>query len=188
MRRHRSSDRGASLIEVGIILPMLLTLAIGLAEVGFLVIDYITVTNAARSGARTGASAADDPMADDAILDVVEEDLCNLRNGDVVMVQIYEANPVDGSMPNPSGSGLVNSYVANGALHCDAVGHAFQCAPGPLSCNWDPTTDRDNTPPGFDAVGVHIEFTHDYVTNFIPFPTGPFSEDVVMQLEPDTSS
>ncbi|MFZ0014675.1 MAG: TadE family protein [Acidimicrobiia bacterium] len=187
MRRFRSSDRGASLIEVGIILPMLLTLAIGLAEVGFLVIDFITVTNAARSGARTGASAADDPMADDAILDVVEEDLCNLRYGDVAIVQIFRADPSDGSMPNPAGSGLVNSYVANGSLQCDAVGHAFQCAPGPLSCNWN-SVNRDNTPPGFDAIGVHIEFTHDYVTNFIPFPTGNFSEDVVMQLEPDTSA
>ena len=74
MRLTRRAERGASLVEVGIIMPMLIVLSIGLAEIGFLVIDYITVTNAARSGARTGAAAADDPNADQFILNVVEED------------------------------------------------------------------------------------------------------------------
>jgi hypothetical protein len=184
MRRLRG-DNGASLVEIAIVLPILLTLAVGLAEVGFLAIDYITVTNAARSGARTGAAAADDPSADTSILDVVEEDLCNLRYGDVVRVQIYKANPVDGSMPDPVSSGLVNSYVPGGPLQCDAAGHAFICDPG-LSCSWDPTS-RDNVPPGFDAIGVRVEFSHDYVIGFVPLPTADFTEDVVMQLEPDTS-
>lgn len=184
--RHRSrDDRGASMVEVGIVLPILLMLAVGLSEIGFLVIDYITVTNAARSGARTGAAAANDPSADDAILDVVEEDVCNLRYGDVVSVQIYKADPSDGSMPDPVSSGLVNTYIPGGPLQCDAIGHAFVCDPS-LSCTWDPAS-RDNAPPGFDAVGVRIVFSHTYVVGLLPFPTGPFHEDVVMQLEPDTS-
>ena len=37
---------------------MLLMLAIGLAEVGFLVTDQMAVANAAREGARVGAAAA----------------------------------------------------------------------------------------------------------------------------------
>jgi hypothetical protein len=172
-------------VEVAVVLPILLTLAVGLAEVGFLVIDYITVTNAARSGARTGAAAGDDPAADTSILDVVEEDVCNLRYGDVVTVQIFKADPADGSMPDPVSSGLVNSYIPSGPLQCDAPGNAFVCDPT-LSCNWDPSS-RDNVPPGFDAIGVHVEFSHDYVIGLVPLPTATFTEDVVMQLEPDTS-
>lgn len=185
MRRRTRDDRGASMVEVGIILPVLLTLAVGLAEIGFLVIDYITVTNAARSGARTGAAAANDPSADTSVLDVVEEDVCNLRYGDVIRVQIYKADPGDGSMPDPVSSGLVNSYIPGGPLQCDAAGHAFVCDPM-LSCSWA-STSRDNVPPGFDALGVRVEFSHEYVIGFIPLPTGTFTEDVVMQLEPDTS-
>lgn len=185
MRERPDTDGGASMVEVAIILPVLLVLAIGLAEVGFLVIDYITVTNAARSGARTGAAAADDPASDTSILDVVEEDVCNLRYGDVIRVQIYKADPSDGSMPDPVGSGLVNSYIPSGPLQCDAVGHAFVCDPM-LSCSWT-STSRDNVPPGFDALGVRVEFSHDYVIGFVPLPTSTFTEDVVMQLEPDTS-
>lgn len=183
--RGQRNDKGASLVEVGLVVPLLLTLAIGLAEIGFLVIDYITVSNAARSGARTGASLTTEPTVDDDILDVVEEDLCNLRYGQVTLVQIYKADPSDGTMPDPASSGLVNSYIPGGALNCDSVGHSFVCDPG-LSCSWDPAS-RDNVPPGFDALGVHIEFTHDYVTDLIPFPSADFSEDAVMQLEPDTS-
>lgn len=177
----RRSERGASLIEVGIALPILLTLAIGLAEIGFLVIDYITVTNAARSGARTGAALTTDPGTDDAILEVVEEDLCNLDYGNALVVRIFKAN-ADGSM-----SASQNNYTASGSLNCDAVGHVFTCDAMEGGCNW-PSTTRNNTPPSnFDQLGVRIEFDHSYVTNLLPLPTVGFDETAIMQLEPDTS-
>jgi hypothetical protein len=175
------SEKGASLVEVGIVIPILLALAIGLAEVGFLVIDYITVTNAARSGARTGASLASDSGADDVILDVVEEDLCNLSYGEVVVVRVFKANP-DGSM-----SSSQNNYTPTGALNCDATGHVFTCDALEGGCNW-PEASRNATPPSsFDQLGVRIEFNHTYVTDFFPFPDGDFVETAIMQLEPDTS-
>ncbi len=176
-------DEGASLVEIALVVPLLVALAIGLAEVGLLVIDNITVSNAARSGARTGAAAADVATADDSILEVVEEDVCNLRYGDVIAVRIFEANS-DGSMPPVAGP-LVNSYIPNGNLNCNAAGHSFICDPT-YSCTWG-MADRDNVPPGFDAIGVEVEFSHNWVTNFIPFPTNNRTETVVMQFEPDTS-
>lgn len=174
-------ERGASLVEVAVVLPLLLLLSIGTAEIGFLVIDYVTVTNAARSGARAGASLSTDPATDDAILDVVEEDLCNLNFGTVQVVRIFKANP-DGSM---SGSG--NNYTPTGSLNCDAVGHAFACDAMEGGCNW-PSTSRNNVPPAnFDQLGVMIEFDHSYVTGLMPFPSVGFVETAIMQLEPDTS-
>ena len=57
--RLRPMNRAEStLLETAIVIPMLLMLAIGLAEVGFLVIDQMAVANAAREGARVGAAAA----------------------------------------------------------------------------------------------------------------------------------
>ncbi len=178
----RRRDKGASLVEVAVVMPVLLILAIGLAEIGFLVIDYITVTNAARSGARTGAALNTDVGADDAILDVVEEDLCNLAYGDATVVRIFKAN-ADGSM-----SSSQNNYTPSGALNCDAPGHSFTCSALEGGCNW-PSTSRNNVPPAnFDQLGVTVEFDHEYVTNFLPFlPTGDFVETAIMQLEPDTS-
>jgi hypothetical protein len=40
----RTRERGASLVEVSLVLPILLALAIGLSEIGFLVIDFISET------------------------------------------------------------------------------------------------------------------------------------------------
>lgn len=178
----RRRDTGASLVEVAVVMPILLILAIGLAEIGFLVIDYITVTNAARSGARTGAALTKDPGTDDAILDVVEEDLCNLDYGDVTVVRIFKAN-ADGSM-----SASQNNYTPSGSLNCDAPGHAFSCDGLEGGCNWSPSSRNNSPPANFDQLGVTVEFDHTYVTGFLPFlPTGDFSETAIMQLEPDTS-
>jgi len=181
VRSRRRDEKGASLVEVGLVLPLLILLAVGLSEVGFLVIDYITVTNAARSGARTGAAAADDPLADDFILNVVEEAACNLRFGDLEKVYIFDA-PASGEMPTlPSTD--VNVYVNGGTLQCNLGAHGL--VPDTNCCGW-PSTGRDRTPPSFDTIGVRVEFTHSSVTGIFPFPTTNWDETAVMQVEPDT--
>lgn len=168
-------------MEVGLVLPLLIILAIGLSEIGFLVIDYITVTNAARSGARTGAAAADDSSADDLILNVVEEAACNLRFSTLENVYIYDA-PVSGDMPTlPSAS--VNAYTNGGTLQCGSSAHGL--VPDTNCCSWAPAS-RSRVPPNFDEVGVKVEFSHSSVTGLFPFPSNDWSESAVMQIEPDT--
>jgi len=182
MRRRHHKDRGASLVEVGIVLPVLILLAIGLSEIGFLVIDYITVSNAARAGARTGSAAANDPMADDFVLNVVEEAVCNLRFSDIETVTIFKA-PADGSVPTLPNL-TVNVYRNGGTLQCGNAG-ANGFVADTNCCNWKPI-DRDRIPPDFDTIGVQIVFRHSSVTGLFPFPTVDWTETAVMQIEPDT--
>jgi Flp pilus assembly pilin Flp len=54
-RRLKKSDRGASLIEFALILPFLLALVLGIIEFGWIYTGYISVTGAAREGARLAA-------------------------------------------------------------------------------------------------------------------------------------
>ena len=49
------SERGAELIEMAIVLPILLLLIMGLADFGFLFQRYVVLTNAAAEGARVGS-------------------------------------------------------------------------------------------------------------------------------------
>lgn len=186
----RRKERGTSLVEIGIVLPVLLLLAIGLSEIGFLVIDYITVANAARSGARTAAAAANNPQADEFILNVIEEDACNLNFSNLETITIYRAE-ADGSIPNVSS--LVNKYENDGQftdLDCDdASSHAL--TPVPFECcawigDGTPSGPRDRTPPDLDTIGVQVEFSHSSVTGLFPFPTVIWSEVAIMQIEPDT--
>jgi Flp pilus assembly protein TadG len=177
----RGHDRGASLVEVGIILPLLILLAIGLSEIGFLVVDYLTVTNAAREGARTGAAAADFDEggvdADDLILEAVEEAACNLRFGSLETVRIFKADA--SGQPSP---GAVNEYTPSGSLACDSPSTAITCA---TTCPWTAAS-RDRVPPGLDVLGVEVTFSHQSVTGLFPFPTVDWTETAVMQIEPDT--
>ncbi len=166
------------------VLPILILLAIGISEIGFLVIDYMTVTNSAREGARTGAAAADynDIVsgldADDLILESVEEAACNLRFGDLEEVTIYLAD-VNGDPV----SGSVNHYTpGGGGLQCGSSANGLTCDNG---CPWAPAS-RDREPPGFDVLGVEVIFSHTGVTGLFPFPTVNWTERAIMQIEPDT--
>ncbi|MHB8376312.1 MAG: TadE family protein [Dehalococcoidia bacterium] len=51
----RGSQRGQSLVEFALVMPVLLILVLGIMEFGFAITDQISVTNAARDGARAGA-------------------------------------------------------------------------------------------------------------------------------------
>jgi hypothetical protein len=185
--RKSRDQRGVTLLETAIVLPMLLMLAIGLAEVGFLVIDQMAVANAAREGARVGAAAGpyEDSTgtidADDLILRSVEQALCHLENGRAERVLIYPAD-ADGGFAN---LGLINEYVLPPAtpLNCTSTGTtAFVC----ISCPWDPPT-RDNTPPILDDIGVEVEYKHDPILGFFPFTSIlDLSDRAVMRIEPDT--
>ncbi|HJS72039.1 MAG TPA: TadE family protein [Acidimicrobiia bacterium] len=181
MRRH-NRERGASMVEVGVVLPLLIVVAVGLAEVGFLVVDYVTVTNAARSGARTGGAAAKSIDADTSILEVIEEDICNLRFSDFdsVTIRVYEPE-ADGGVPDPPGS-VVNEWTNTGALTCGSVGHGFSCSNG---CPWA-SSSRDNTPPTLDQLGVEITYQHQSITGLMPFLDLTLVESAVMQVEPNT--
>jgi hypothetical protein len=161
--------------------------AIGLAEVGFLVIDHMAVSNAAREGARVGAAAgpydAGAIDADTLVLRSVEQAVCHIEHGQVKKVTIYMAD-ADGNLP--TNTALLNEYVppASGTLNCSAAGvTTLTCANG---CPWTPPS-RDNTPPDLEDLGVMVEFEHQPVIGFFPFTgTMNLSDRAVMRIEPNT--
>jgi hypothetical protein len=55
IRNFRRSNPGTALVELAIVLPLLILLAIGAAEFGRIFFAAITVANAARAGAQFGA-------------------------------------------------------------------------------------------------------------------------------------
>jgi hypothetical protein len=180
-------ERGATLVETAIVVPMLIMLAIGLAEVAFLVVDDMAVANAAREGARVGAAAgpyvSGSITADTLMLRSVEQAVCDLENGSLTQVTIYLAD-ADGQLPsNPN---LKNVYVppVSGVLNCSSSGStSLTCSNG---CPWAPSS-RDNVPPDLDNVGVLVEFQHRPLLGLFPF-TGTFSlsDRAVMRIEPNT--
>lgn len=171
------------MVETAIILPLLLVLSLGAIEIGFLVVDYLTISNAAREGARTGAAAGDyiDPVtgttADDLIVEAVEQVACNLEYSTLSSVSVYKSD-ADGNPIDPGT--LLNRYT--GTVNCSTGTTGLVCANG---CPWAVTA-RDRKLPGLDYLGVEVVFNHDNVVGFVPLPTVTFTERAVMRLEPDT--
>ena len=58
----RSSEQGQSLVELALLLPFLLTLVLGVVDLGMGIRTYIGLTNAAREGARWVAIHPTDPF------------------------------------------------------------------------------------------------------------------------------
>ena len=57
-------ERGATLIEAAIILPLLLFMVFSILELGVALKDFLTTDFAAKEGARVAALAGNDPDAD----------------------------------------------------------------------------------------------------------------------------
>ena len=55
MRKQPDGHPGQSLVEAALVLPILLILFLGIAEVGFFLFAQVQVTNATREGARYGS-------------------------------------------------------------------------------------------------------------------------------------
>jgi Flp pilus assembly protein TadG len=65
LRNRLRQERGAELIEMALVLPLLLLIVMGIFDFGFMFREMNVVTNAAREGARTGIL----PDYDDADID-----------------------------------------------------------------------------------------------------------------------
>ena len=53
--KRSANERGNSLVEIALVLPVLLVLFLGIIEVAFLLFAHVQVANAAREGARYGS-------------------------------------------------------------------------------------------------------------------------------------
>ena len=63
MSRRRGGSRGQALLETALVIPILLTLLLGVWSGGVLISDEQTATSAARAGARLGAELGNDNMS-----------------------------------------------------------------------------------------------------------------------------
>ncbi len=89
-----NSKRGQSLVEMAIMLPILLIILVGIVELGFALANQMTVTTAAREGARYGArfGPTNDTAVNDAILKVVTNTTSSLfsmdqAHADVIVIR-----------------------------------------------------------------------------------------------------
>ncbi|MGI9609364.1 MAG: TadE/TadG family type IV pilus assembly protein [Acidimicrobiia bacterium] len=180
MAKKSETQKGATIVEAAIIFPVLILTMVGLLELGLVFKDFLTVSFAAREGARVGALAGDDIDADcDIVLGVVADLGPEIViEGTIVNIEIFKADQVTG---NPMGP--LNRYTFTGSDPLDCTNDWT-----PVLNTWPSTTRNVIVGPSstLDIIGVTINATHDYITGMPPFRGSiNLSETAIQRLEPE---
>ncbi len=180
----RSRERGSTLLEASIVYGLLFLSLFAIVEFGLAFKDWLSVSHAAREGARAGATYGDDPRADIQILRDIEQTLNPAGISAGMSARIYEAAPSGESTTYSYAPGTGCSSTVLPALPgcCD-----WSPCPEPFRTNyvtpvWDPS-DRDVEAPTTDRVGVEVDFTHQWLTSYFT-PSTDFTSSTDFQVEP----
>jgi Flp pilus assembly protein TadG len=104
INKFKGNEDGQSLVEFALVLPILMLLVLGMIEFGWILNGQITVTNAARAGAR--AAAIDSTTASAVVTSALDGSAVILREisvdptGDTCKVTVNgEITPIIGFLP-----------------------------------------------------------------------------------------
>ncbi len=171
-------EHGVTLVETAIVLPMLILLALGIAEIGFGLISQMTAAQAVREGARTAANGSTAASTELATIKAIEQAMCAIKTGELISVEIFKSDDEG----NPISPSLLNRYEVSGPLQCsNTPATALVCVNG---CPWPPSA-RSNHLGSLDKIGVRVYYTHKWLLDAV-FTDNPTWSDVsVMQIEPE---
>jgi hypothetical protein len=165
---------------MALVLPFLVLLAFGLIETGMGWRNAITVTSAARQGARVSSHLGVNPQSDREGLLAVQA-VMGADMDQVEFVVFYKANG-SGDLPTgcESGSigGVCNWYDKDMVTATDAEWTA-----GGWDAPWSPASRVDDVRTA-DHLGVYIAFQHEYFTGVFPGTAPVIKRQTIMRIEP----
>lgn len=190
-RLRQAKERGQSMVEMGLILPVLILIVIGTLECGFIFDHHLTLEYATREGARAGAALAHGGVGppgcqgaadvDARIIAAVQRVLTSpgspIDIDHVTEIHIYNAGQ-DGE----EGATNVWRYDAAAGPVVDGLALDFYEFSNPVP--W-PACSRNNSAVGTQSIGVSLTYTYDLRTPF-QFVLGnlTMTDRTVMQLNP----
>jgi hypothetical protein len=194
-RRERTDERGAAAVEFALIaLPLILLLFV-IVEAAFLMKDYVSVSSAVRTGARTASSAADAgpgtcqasanpppctpasaPGFAQGAADSIQTTASALKSEDIEFILIYEP----GSNGYPMGQSTLTCSSNCVKYVWDSGLSKFRYASG----SWaSASVNACLNDAGRDSVGVAMRVKHSLVSGFFG-TTMNLDERTLMQFEP----
>lgn len=191
MRDRRS--RGAALVEFVLVLPLLVTLVLGIFEFGNLWRQVGSLERAAHQGARAVAAQANGRYADYEALRAVDAVTRGLSGITVERVIIYRATSDDGTVPaaclNGPVAGTCNVYTGNQVRTVSPAGFPSgsltnpNCAGGSWDAAWCPVS-RPRSELNPVRIGLHLTVSYEPITGFFPGIGSTIERYAVFQIEP----
>ena len=190
--RTRDRQRGAAAVELVVVLPLLILIAMGIIEFGSAWANKLKVETAARGGARVGSGLGASRTADYDLLQAVKSVLTDVGLSNVQYVVVFKSTDAGGAIPSgcsgsapTSQTGKCNVYTGTQITNLAAsqFGGTTSCAVNALDRWWCPTTRQSVQHLGPDYLGVWVKAESGTLTDFFGSPLGMESA-AVMRLEP----
>ena len=186
MKIRADEERGATIVEAAIVYGLLFMAMFAIVEFGLAAKDWLSVSHAAREGARAGATYGDDPRADIQILRDIERTLSPAGISNGMTARIYEPPTGESTLYTYAPGTGCGSAVPPGDPPLPGCCDWSPC-PEPYRLNylvpvWDPA-DRDIEAPTTDRIAVEVHFTHNWMTGYFA-PAADFTTSTDFQIEP----
>jgi Flp pilus assembly protein TadG len=189
LRRRARGDRGATLVEFAIALPLLLLLAFGTAEMGLAWVSNNRVEGSVSTAARIASSSGSLPEADANVLKSLKASLPQEQLDRLDRVIIFEPTNATGGMPTGCDPGVGSLLNTGRSAQCNSYAGAtvqgtLGSTMGALDNFWDPTTRNDRLADPPDYIGVWVRTGHGS-------KTGTFYDDMtitkisIYRIQPD---
>lgn len=176
LRSRGRRDSGAVAVETAIVSLFLITLLFGIVETSFLLKDWLTVSAAARAGARMGASEPRGASFAQDSADQVTNAMDGLNPANLLAVWVYKTTSATGQPPEDCTSISPNNCVPftwNGT-QLTTTASANWAAASQNACAGDSNR---------DVLGVYVKYQHSSPLGFF-FTNATVSESTVMWIEP----
>lgn len=195
----RQGTRGAAIVELALVVPFLVLVAFGVAEMGLAWVSGSRLESAVSTAARTGSSSGSTADADLNILLSLRASLPDDLLANATRVVVYSSNAAGDIAPacltNAPGTGVGDGSASSGANRCNVYSgdmlRSVTATPpgnnlGAADDHWRGTNRRDRLAGPPDYIGVLVETRHNDVT-------GTFWDDFaltrssVYRIAPDVS-
>ena len=177
-RNGGSADEGQGLVEFALVIPIFVTLLMGVIEFGFLYNNLLTVQYAARQGVSAAAQAGGVDGADCSILNAVEHALTPpINHQRVEFVDIFRSDAAGDVVP-----GVVNHYVRTGTLDCPGTGTQPYTLVGPEG--YPQIGRHDALVEGLDVIGVRVGYQYVGMTPVAFGRTWDLADGATLRMEP----
>jgi Flp pilus assembly protein TadG len=189
------ADRGATILEFALVLPLLLLLGLGTAEMGMGWVATDRAQTATAQAARVAAVSGSRVEADRDILLTLQASLPGDQLASLDRVVIFKPSSAQGAVPagcvktpgdaSETGTATCNTYT--GATVRSVTATSMTGMGGGPSADdrfWAPSTRKDTLVGPPDYIGVWIRTTHDNITGAF-FGDLTLTKVSIFRIQPD---
>jgi hypothetical protein len=187
----RRAERGQSLLEFALALPVFCALLFGSIEMGMLYKSHAAYQEAAQEAVRVGSTvgASDQDVLDELKLMLASENLNNIQS-----VTIYDATASGGfAVPISNTAPFDNAHTtyvysatapaSNGGVGAFVCASTLQAPPCTSGSYWDPSK-RNTIVGNLDRIGIQIIYRYKSVTGV--FQPLTINQTASVQMEPNS--